>query len=183
MAAGLLEKTLKAAVKDGQTVTPDGKPLAPGIDGMARRASDPIVDDRGSLFEIYNTGWGFHQAAVDHIYAVTLRPNVVKGWALHKHHEDRYFILSGEMQVILYDVRPGSSSYGRVVRVTLSDKRRELLSIPRMVWHADVNIGTSDALLLNMPTEPYNHADPDKYRLPIDTPLIPFEFGPNFRGY
>jgi dTDP-4-dehydrorhamnose 3,5-epimerase len=30
---------------------------------------------------------------------------------------------------------------------------------------------------VNFPTIPYDHADPDKYRLPIDTTLIPFSFG------
>ena len=28
-----------------------------------------------------------------------------------------------------------------------------------------------------IPTRPYDHANPDKYRLPIDTPLIPYSFG------
>ena len=28
----------------------------------------------------------------------------------------------------------------------------------------------------NFPTVPYDHADPDKYRLPVDSPLIPYSF-------
>jgi dTDP-4-dehydrorhamnose 3,5-epimerase len=27
-----------------------------------------------------------------------------------------------------------------------------------------------------MPTRPYDHADPDKYRLPLDNDVIPFRF-------
>jgi dTDP-4-dehydrorhamnose 3,5-epimerase len=53
---------------------------------------------------------------------------------------------------------------------------RGLLHIPRKVWHAIKNIGESDALFVNMPTAPYNHADPDKYRLPPDTDAIPYRF-------
>lgn len=183
MTNSLLEQTLAASVKDGETVTPDGQPVAPGIAGVKRRASTPIVDERGSLFEVYNASWDFSDAPVDQVYAVTIRPNIVNGWALHMHHDDRYFILSGDMQVVLYDVRPDSPSYGQIVRLTLSDRRRELVCIPKMVWHADVNVGSDDVLLLNMPTQRYNYTDPDKYRLPLDTPLIPFSFEPHLRGY
>ena len=38
------------------------------------------------------------------------------------------------------------------------------------------NIGASDVVVIDFPTAPYNHEDPDKYRLPIDTPLIPYSF-------
>jgi dTDP-4-dehydrorhamnose 3,5-epimerase len=50
------------------------------------------------------------------------------------------------------------------------------------VWHADHNIGATDAVMMNFPTRPYNHETPDRYRLPIDTPLIPFSFG-DARGW
>jgi dTDP-4-dehydrorhamnose 3,5-epimerase len=35
----------------------------------------------------------------------------------------------------------------------------------------------SNAVLINFPTMPYDHANPDKYRLPLDTKLIPHSFG------
>ena len=47
------------------------------------------------------------------------------------------------------------------------------MTVPKFVWHADHNIGTNDVLVVNFPTEPYDHANPDKYRLPLNTPLIP----------
>jgi hypothetical protein len=37
-------------------------------------------------------------------------------------------------------------------------------------------VGTDDAWFVNMPSTPYRHDDPDKYRLPLDTPDIPFHF-------
>jgi dTDP-4-dehydrorhamnose 3,5-epimerase len=30
------------------------------------------------------------------------------------------------------------------------------------------NIGITDAVFVNMPTVPYNHANPDKFRVPFD---------------
>ena len=54
---------------------------------------------------------------------------------------------------------------------------RRLVNVPENVWHADHNIGSTDALVVNFPTIQYDHNSPDKYRLPIDTPLIPHDFG------
>jgi len=57
-----------------------------------------------------------------------------------------------------------------------------IVNIPTNVWHADRNIGTTDVLVVNFPTQPYDHAHPDKYRLPLDTDLIPYSFG-DARGW
>jgi dTDP-4-dehydrorhamnose 3,5-epimerase len=109
-------------------------------------------------------------------YCFTIRPGIVKGWNLHRRHDDRYAILKGEMELFLFDPRPESSTCGEVCRIVLSDQARALVNIPRNVWHADRNIGASDVVVVNFPTEPYDHENPDKYRLPLDTDLIPFSF-------
>jgi dTDP-4-dehydrorhamnose 3,5-epimerase-like enzyme len=36
------------------------------------------------------------------------------------------------------------------------------------------SLGDVDALVLNCPTEAYNYTDPDHYRLPYDSPEIPY---------
>ena len=58
----------------------------------------------------------------------------------------------------------------------MSEQRRQLINIPRFVWHAERNTGSKDVVVIDFPTAAYDHADPDKYRLPIDTPLIPYSF-------
>lgn len=88
----------------------------------------------------------------------------------------------GEMELVLYDVRPDSSTCGLVSRIVLSEHHRRLVSVPKFVWHADVNIGQRNCVAINFPTSPYDHADPDKYRLPLDTPLIPYSLA-GYRGF
>ena len=58
----------------------------------------------------------------------------------------------------------------------LSEHRRRLLNIPAGIWHADRCIGSKDAVAINFPTQPYDHENPDKYRLPLDTDAIPYRF-------
>ena len=51
-----------------------------------------------------------------------------------------------------------------------------LMNIPVGVWHADRNIGAKDARVINFPTKPYDHENPDKYRLPLNNDRIPYRF-------
>ena len=110
-------------------------------------------------------------------------PGVVKGWNLHKRHQDRYAILQGEMLLVLYDPRPESPTCGEVCSIVLSGHDRCLVNVPENVWHADYNMGTLDVLIVNFPTIPYDHADPDKWRLPIGSPLIPYQFPAGAQGW
>ena len=103
---------------------------------------------------------------------------MIKGWGMHQFHDDRYFILFGELLLVLYDDRPNSPTNGFVAKVAMSEYRRQLINIPAGVWHGLQNLGSSDALLLNFPTHAYDYADPDHYRLPWDSPEIPYAWVP-----
>lgn len=183
MEPNLLEATLAAAVKDVRTTTDEGQFLETLPEGARQRACTAIIDDRGSLFEMWNADWQFDDLPMEQIYITTLRPGIVKGWSLHKTHEDRYFVVKGVMQLVMYDVRPDSATCGKLFKVTLAEHNRRLVSIPAFVWHADYNVGSEDCYLLNMPTKFYDYANPDKVRLPIDTDLIPHDFGRVARGW
>jgi dTDP-4-dehydrorhamnose 3,5-epimerase len=77
---------------------------------------------------------------------------------------------------VLYDDRDDSPTRGLINEIYRTELRRDLMVIPRGVFHAHVNVGQTDALLVSMPTRMYDHTDPDVYRLPLDTDLIPYSF-------
>jgi dTDP-4-dehydrorhamnose 3,5-epimerase len=157
-----------------QTVTPEGEPLAPLPEGVTFHEVTTHVDDRGTVCELYDERWDWHPDPLVFAYTFTIRPGKVKGWGMHKRHEDRYLLLHGEMEVVFYDERDDSSTSGLVASVVLSHHDRRLMNIPVGVWHATKNLGDTDLLCLNFPTIPYEHTDPDKYRLPLDTDQIPY---------
>ena len=134
------------------------------------------VDDRGWLVELFNPKWDWLTDPFAYAYVTTIRPGYAKGWGLHKEHMDRYFLLFGEVEVVLYDVRPGSATCGQIAKVRMSEFDRGLLSIPSHVWHAAHNLGSRDVVIVNFPTVAYDHANPDKYSLPLDSDLIPYSF-------
>ncbi len=178
----LLETTLAAAKRDAAMVSSAGVPKQSLTEGVVFRPSPTHADARGSVFELFDLRWNWHPDPLVFAYTFTIRPGFVKGWNLHKEHEDRYCVLLGEMELVLFDPRPESTTCGQVCRIVLSERNRGIVNVPRNVWHADHNIGTSDVVVVNFPTMAYDHGNPDKYRLPIDSDLIPYRF-PGARGW
>jgi dTDP-4-dehydrorhamnose 3,5-epimerase len=168
--------------KDIQTVTPEGKSVAPQIEGVLIQSAITHADDRGTLCEILNPSRCVHPAPLVYVYQFTIRPGKVKGWHVHRLHDDRIFISVGTVKVVLYDTRPESSTYKMVTEIYRTEHHRTLMVIPAHVFHAHQNVGTTDALLVSMPTRPYNHADPDVYRLPVNNDVIPYRFEERLGG-
>lgn len=169
-------------VQDQQTVTPNGESIAKLPFGVSFHDLVTHVDERGEVCELLDPRWGWHKDPIVFVYSFMIRPGMIKGWGLHKKHEDRYCIFFGDLEVVLYDVRPDSPTQGMVSKIILSERRRQLMNIPANIWHADRNIGSKDVLVINFPTIQYDHSSPDKYRLPLDTDQIPYKFE-NPRGW
>jgi dTDP-4-dehydrorhamnose 3,5-epimerase len=162
--------------QDVQTVTPDGEQVGQLIDGVVLRHQVSQVDERGTLCEIIDPRWGLDDSPIVYVYQFTIRPGKAKGWHVHRLHDDRIFISQGELKVVLYDDRRDSPTHGMINELYRSELRRSLMVIPRGVFHAHVNVGSADALLVSMPTRGYDHASPDVFRLPLDTDAIPYRF-------
>jgi dTDP-4-dehydrorhamnose 3,5-epimerase len=146
------------------------------IDGVVVRLATTLPDERGELCEIFNPAWTVSDAPLVHVYQAIVRPGKVKGWVVHYEQDDRLFISLGTVKIVLFDGREGSPTYRQIDEIVLGERNRGLVIVPRGVFHAIQNVGQSDALFLNLPTKPYNHASPDKYRLPLDTDQIPYRF-------
>jgi dTDP-4-dehydrorhamnose 3,5-epimerase len=167
---------LQEAKRDVATVTPRGQTLAQIPDGVTFYNLTAQIDERGSIRELYDPRWGWLPEPLVYVYSFSVRPGVVKGWAMHKLHQDRYYVLAGELEVVLYDERADSPTRGLVAQIVLSQYQPRLMNIPTGIWHADRNLGSVDAVGINFPTLPYDHNHPDKYRLPLDTDRIPHKF-------
>ena len=172
----MTDRPLPGAKKDVQTVTADWELVAPRIEGVEWKFIPPLADERGEITEIYRASWGLHADPLVYVYQTLVRPGKVKGWVVHRSQDDRIFHSSGTLQWVLFDDRADSPTRGLLNDFTLSERRRALFVIPRGVYHAVRNVGVQDATFINLPTRPYDHEDPDKYRLPLANDHIPFRF-------
>lgn len=92
------------------------------------------------------------------------------GWRLQNH---RLFAYEGVLRIVLYDARTDSASFGRLNVFHLGEHDRALLGIPAGVYHAVQNVGDHEGAFINLPSQPYLHEDPDKYRVPLENDVIP----------
>ncbi len=158
------------------TVLPNDRVEIVKIDGVVLNQTAVVGDERGIILEVIDTRSTYWSAPVPYVYMGTCRPGKAKGWGLHERHTDRYTILSGEMLLVLFDDRTDSPSHGVVQEFYLTMEGRNQVTIPIGVWHAHMNLGQDDVMFLNAPTEPFDHANPDKRTLPLDTDKIPYSF-------
>lgn len=165
---------LEQARKDVATVGSDGTSLQDAIAGVEVRRAVTHADERGTLCEIFDPRWGFTDDPLVYAYLVTLRPGQIRGWVVHLVQNDRLFVYEGVVRIVLYDARTDSETYGRLNVLHHGTHDRGLVRIPAGVYHALQNVGDREAAFVNLPSEPYRHDDPDKYRLPLDNDVIPY---------
>jgi dTDP-4-dehydrorhamnose 3,5-epimerase len=164
------------ATREAASVTADGERLRVLPEGAVLRDIVTHVDDRGSVCELIDPRWVEIDEPVVSSYMWTIRPGVIKGWAVHREKADRYVLLSGEAEIVLWDGRDGSPTEGVVAQLFVTELRRQLLRIPPGVWHAIRGLGSKDTVFVNFPTTLYEHDAPDKYGMPVDNDVIPFRF-------
>ncbi|MEW6232441.1 MAG: dTDP-4-dehydrorhamnose 3,5-epimerase family protein [Chloroflexota bacterium] len=145
------------------------------IEGVSVKQLKVIADERGYLFEMLRSDDEFFQR-FGYTYLTAVYPGVVKAWHYHKVQTDHFVCVRGMAKVVLYDGRQDSTTFGEVNEFFMGDRNPILLVIPPLVMHGMKGIGTETALIINHPTEAYNHQQPDEYRLPWDSPEIPYDW-------
>jgi dTDP-4-dehydrorhamnose 3,5-epimerase len=168
------------AARDVATVDSSGSSLDGNLAGVVTKSPAVHVDHRGRLFEVYPGRDEFWADPVVFCHAFTVRPHGLKGWGLHFHKTDRYTLMVGEVMVALWDARLDSPTHGQFQRVFLSAEGVRQVSIPPGVWHASINLVGMESMVIDFPTQPYEHANPDKIRLSWDTPLAPVDLAQYF---
>lgn len=146
------------------------------IEGVVVRQLRRNVDERGWLMEVLRKDWpdvftGFAQAYVSLNY-----PGVIRAWHYHKKQNDVFVCLAGMIKVPLYDARDGSPTKGKVDEHLIGDDNPAAILIPPGVYHGYKTVGTKPSLLLNLPTALYDREHPDEFRVPYDSPDVPYNW-------
>ena len=167
---------LPGALRDRQSVTRDWQPNLDVIEGVAIREVRNVVKDNGYLTEMWRNEWALDGAPIAQVFQALIESGGVSAWHVHQHATDRLFANHGLLKIVLYDARADSRTRGRVNVLRCGTTRPLLVIVPPGVWHGVQNLGSSFALLVNMPDRAYAYEHPDHWRLPQDTPEIPYSF-------
>ena len=171
----MTQPKLPAGRKDVQTVTPTGDSVIATIDGVLTRQPKTHVDYRGEIFEMYTGPDEFFPEPIVWTYHDIVYAGQIKGWAKHEVKLDRYTLVAGLLTMLLWDGREDSPTSGNLQVVQLSLTGTRQIRIPIGVWHVMFSQNDEPAYFVNMPTEPYNHEQPDRFLLPWDSTEIPVD--------
>ncbi len=145
------------------------------IEGVKTKALRVIPDERGRLMEILRRDddifIGFGQ-----VYMTTTYPGVVKAWHKHEKQTDNIVCLAGMIKMALYDGREDSPTRGEINQFYLGVHNPMLVQVPAGVYHGWMCVSEEEAVVVNIPTEPYDRANPDEQRLDPHKNDIPYEW-------
>ena len=145
------------------------------IKGVRTKALRVIPDERGRLFEMLRRDEELF-IRFGQVYCTTVRAGVVKGWHYHKKQIDNFVCVSGMIKLVAYDSRPTSATKGLVNEFFIGIHHPMLVQIPAGVYHGFKGLSDPEAVVINMPTEPYHHDRPDEYRLDPHQSEIPYDW-------
>jgi dTDP-4-dehydrorhamnose 3,5-epimerase len=147
----------------------------PLIDGVRVKKLRLMPDERGRVMEMLRCDdeefVGFGQ-----VYMTTAYPGVVKAWHFHRKQTDFFCCVLGMMKLVLYDGREGSATQGMINEFFLGEHNASLVVIPPMIHHGFKCISSTEAMVINVPTLPYDRQEPDEYRLPAHGGDIPYDW-------
>lgn len=145
------------------------------IDGVRVKQLKMICDERGRLMEILRAD-DQEFIKFGQLYMTTAYPGVVKGWHYHKKQIDSFATVKGMIKLVLYDAREKSKTHREVNEFFLGEHNAILVQIPNFVYHGFKCVSETEAIVINCPTEPYHHKEPDEFRVTYNDPGIPYNW-------
>ena len=143
------------------------------IDGVKVKKLRVIPDERGRLMEILRRDDALFQK-FGQVYMTTTYPGVVKAWHKHERQADNIACVAGMIKMALYDGRPGSPTHKEVNEFYLGVHNPVLVQVPAGIYHGWMGVSLEEAVIINIPTEPYDREQPDEQRLNPHDNDIPY---------
>lgn len=170
---GAEELLSKRSAVDG-----DGKLRGVLLAGVRFRPTRPVPHEDGHVTEVARASWEVLQRPLVQVHITTTFAGRIRAWGLHPQGTDRLFVVSGLVKFVLFDGRKDSPTVGQLNELVVSEKNPGLLIVPPNLYHGWKNIGTSEAIIINMPDRMYDYDQPDALDLPWDSEaarkLIPY---------
>ncbi len=145
------------------------------IDGVIIKNILRHSDDRGYFSEIIrNDDLDFGvigQVSVSKIY-----PDVIKAFHCHERQSDLWYVISGNLQVALYDKRQTSATYKESQTVFMGVDNPRIIIIPPGVEHGYRVLGGCPAEVLYIASDVYDYTNPDETKTAFDDKEIGYEW-------
>ena len=157
------------------------------IEGVVLKPLKTHRDQRGFFREIvrfsdpFFDGFGQERAFAQWSHSAMVK-DVVKAWHYHHVQYDWWYIGFGQVETVLFDLRPESPTFQRKMVFRMGDGAtygpetlEVCVKIPPGVAHG-LRVLSSEAHILYITSEVYNPNE--EGRIPFDSPKVPHQWGP-----
>lgn len=134
------------------------------IAGVQVKPLRVVPDERGWLMEVLRKD-DEQFSRFGQVYVSATYPGVVKAWHFHERQTDNFACVAGMIKLVLVDTRQGSPTRDTINEFFLGVQNPMLVQIPNLVYHGWKCISVEPALVVNVPDEPYDRANPDEQRI------------------
>ena len=145
------------------------------IDGVKIKKIETHLDERGYFREILRDDDRILERFGQISMSLT-KPGVIKAFHYHKGQDDIFYVVAGNAQLALYDLRKNSKTYKQVYTFNINEAEQNLIFIPRMVAHGYKSLGKKPLLVLYIMSSSYDKKNPDERRISHDDEEIGFDW-------
>jgi dTDP-4-dehydrorhamnose 3,5-epimerase len=144
------------------------------IDGIQITPLKQITDDRGKVMHMLKADDpSFEQFG--EIYFSVINPGAVKAWRLHQKITCNLAVITGTINLVLYDARPDSPTHGDIQEISMGDNNYVRVTIPPCIYNGFEETENAPAIIANCATHPH---DPQEIlRLGLNDRSIPYTWG------
>lgn len=132
------------------------------IDGVKVVPLKKIPDERGMIMHMLKCT-DPHFEKFGEIYFSCVYPGVIKGWHEHKKQTQFYAVIKGMIKLVLYDNRPKSKTYKKLMELFIGDDNYQLVRIPAGIINGYKTISRETAIIANCATLPHDPKEMLRY--------------------
>ncbi|MBW1909669.1 MAG: dTDP-4-dehydrorhamnose 3,5-epimerase family protein [Deltaproteobacteria bacterium] len=132
--------------------------ISPSIDGVVIQPLKQIKDDRGAVLHMLRADSPLF-LKFGEVYFSEVFPGAVKAWKRHKKMTQLFAVPVGQIDLVIYDDRPGSATKGKQVVLKIGRDNYQLVKIPPRLWYGFKCTSPRPAIVANCADLPH---DPDE---------------------
>lgn len=143
------------------------------MEGLIITPLRQIVDERGKVMHMLRADSEIFKSFGE-IYFSCVNPGVVKGWKKHTKMIQNLACIQGNMKIVVFDDREGSSTNGKTVEVVIGDTNYCLVTIHPGLWMGFASADENIAMLANCAS--IMHDPAESMTRPLDCSEIPYRW-------
>ena len=139
------------------------------LEGVKVLIPERFIDERGFFSEVLRNDWNelFDDQIPKQTNLSKSYPGIIRAW--HRHNEgqiDYFMVIKGAMKICAYDGDKSSSTFGKLVEITASEDKLQIVRIPGKYWHGTKTISNKPSLTVYFVNNLYDYKNPDEERKP-----------------